>query len=127
MPKFDPKILGRVQKLIALAGSTNEHEARNAAFLAIKLIREYDLRIEAPPTGLNFESTLSDIFTEIRTRPRKPPANPFAKQRPVPKPKPKPANEITQEELDEIFRPSEPPPKPVEPSEEELDDLFKKL
>jgi hypothetical protein len=39
----DAKMLERVGKLIALAGSTNEHEARNAAYLACKLIREHKL------------------------------------------------------------------------------------
>jgi hypothetical protein len=34
------KVLERVQKLIALAGSDNENEARNAAVLACRLIRE---------------------------------------------------------------------------------------
>lgn len=32
--------IDRIQKLIALAGSANEHEARSAAYLACKLIRE---------------------------------------------------------------------------------------
>src|SRR6185503_14887480 len=32
--------LDRIRKLIALSGSANEHEARSAAFLACKLIRE---------------------------------------------------------------------------------------
>jgi hypothetical protein len=44
-------ILDRVQKLLALAASPNMHEARNAALLAAKLIKEHDLEIrerEAP-------------------------------------------------------------------------------
>lgn len=41
----DPKVVERVQKLIALAGSNNENEARNAAYLAAKLIREHKLSI----------------------------------------------------------------------------------
>lgn len=35
----------RIEKLIALAGSANEHEARSAAFLACKLIREGGYRL----------------------------------------------------------------------------------
>ncbi len=35
----------RIEKLIALAGSANEHEARSAAFLACKLIREGGYRV----------------------------------------------------------------------------------
>lgn len=35
----------RIQKLIALSGSANEHEARSAAYLACKLLREGDYRI----------------------------------------------------------------------------------
>ena len=38
-------ILDRVNKLIALAASPNLHEARNAAVLAAKLIREHHLEI----------------------------------------------------------------------------------
>ncbi len=37
--------LDRIRKLIALSGSANEHEARSAAFLACKLIREGDYRV----------------------------------------------------------------------------------
>jgi hypothetical protein len=35
----------RIEKLIALSGSANEHEARSAAFLACKLIREGGFRV----------------------------------------------------------------------------------
>lgn len=35
----------RIEKLIALAGSANEHEARSAAYLACKLIREGKYRL----------------------------------------------------------------------------------
>lgn len=41
--------IDRIQKLIALSGSTNEHEARSAAFLACKLIREGDYRVVETP------------------------------------------------------------------------------
>ena len=42
----------RVRKLVALAGSPFEQEARTSAYLACKLIREHGLRVEsgeAPP------------------------------------------------------------------------------
>lgn len=39
--------IDRITKLIALSGSANEHEARSAAFLACKLIREGDYRVVA--------------------------------------------------------------------------------
>jgi hypothetical protein len=38
----------RIEKLIALSGSANEHEARSAAYLACKLIREGGFRVIAP-------------------------------------------------------------------------------
>lgn len=37
----------RIEKLIALSGSANEHEARSAAYLACKLIREGGFRVVA--------------------------------------------------------------------------------
>ncbi len=42
-------ILERVQRLIALSASSNENEARSAAMLAARLIREHKLVIMAPP------------------------------------------------------------------------------
>jgi len=41
--------IDRIHKLIALSGSENEHEARSAAFLACKLIREGAYRVVAAP------------------------------------------------------------------------------
>lgn len=41
-------IVDRVRKLIALAGSANEHEARTSAWLAVKAIRENDLEVVVP-------------------------------------------------------------------------------
>jgi hypothetical protein len=41
-------VLDRVRKLLALAASPNAHEARNAAFLAAKLIREHGLELREP-------------------------------------------------------------------------------
>jgi hypothetical protein len=37
----------RIEKLIALSGSANEHEARSAAYLACKMIREGGFRVIA--------------------------------------------------------------------------------
>lgn len=39
-------IVDRVRKLIALAGSPNEHESRSAAAMACRLIREHGLHLE---------------------------------------------------------------------------------
>ena len=38
-------MIEKIEKLIALSGSANEHEARSAAFLACKLIREGGYRV----------------------------------------------------------------------------------
>jgi Protein of unknown function (DUF2786) len=43
-------VLDRVRKLLALAASSNAHEARNAAYLAAKLIREHGLELHEPAT-----------------------------------------------------------------------------
>lgn len=42
-------VLERIQKLIALASSPNEHEARTAAVLAAKLIRQHRVVLALPP------------------------------------------------------------------------------
>jgi hypothetical protein len=39
--------IDRIEKLIALSGSANEHEARSAAYLACKMIREGGHRVVA--------------------------------------------------------------------------------
>lgn len=39
--------IDRIEKLIALSGSANEHEARSAAYFACKLIREGGYRVVA--------------------------------------------------------------------------------
>lgn len=46
------KILAKVRDLIALASSPNEHEARNAAMLAVTLIRENGLRVTFEGTAV---------------------------------------------------------------------------
>ena len=44
-------IVSRVRKLIALSGSSNENEARTAAFLACRLIRQHGLDVGDPVGG----------------------------------------------------------------------------
>jgi len=41
-------IVDRVRKLVALAGSPNEHESRSAAAMACRLIREHGLHVSDP-------------------------------------------------------------------------------
>ena len=41
-------IVDRVRKLIALAGSPNDHESRSAAAMACRLIREHGLHVDDP-------------------------------------------------------------------------------
>lgn len=44
--------LDRIQKLVELAvGSSNEHEARNAAVLACKMLREHDVVLTLPKSN----------------------------------------------------------------------------
>ena len=42
-------IVERVQQLMALAGSPNENEARNAALLAVQLIKKHGLVLTSAP------------------------------------------------------------------------------
>lgn len=44
-------VIERVRKLLALSASSNAHEARNAAYLAAKLIREHGLELHEPAQG----------------------------------------------------------------------------
>lgn len=44
-------IVQRVRKLVALSGSPNENEARTAAFVACRLIREHGLHIGDSASG----------------------------------------------------------------------------
>ena len=73
--------------MIALSGSANEHEARSAAFLACKLIREGDYRVVESAAA---EPLWSDPFDgwsspppQRRPRERRPPAD-TRPRRPVP-------------------------------------------
>jgi hypothetical protein len=44
-------VLERLQRLIALSESPNEHEARNAAVLAVRLIRQHRVTFSLPEAG----------------------------------------------------------------------------
>jgi hypothetical protein len=43
-------VLDRIQHLLALASSPNEHEARNAALLAAQLIKKHGVQLTMPAT-----------------------------------------------------------------------------
>lgn len=82
--------IGRIEKLIALAGSANEHEARSAAFLACKLIREGGYRLVEADHDPWAEHVAAAAAAWARPRPRaersaprKPPPD-LRPRRPVP-------------------------------------------
>src|SRR5580704_1406133 len=69
-------VLQRVQHLIALSSSPNENEARNAAVLAVRLIRKHGLVVSAParkPSGSSAKRSssgsrrASDAIEKIRS------------------------------------------------------------
>jgi hypothetical protein len=64
-------VLDRVNKLLALAASSNMHEARNAAVLAARLIRDHGLVVREPE--------------ERPAAPRRPTPKPARVKTPVPK------------------------------------------
>jgi Protein of unknown function (DUF2786) len=69
--------IDRIEKLIALSGSTNEHEARSAAYVACKLIREGGYRVVASapePWADRFPPSAWAASPEraARSRPRQP-------------------------------------------------------
>lgn len=49
----------RIEKLIALSGSANEHEARSAAYLACKMIREGAYRVIEPASSASASASAS--------------------------------------------------------------------
>jgi hypothetical protein len=51
-------VLERVERLIALATSPNENEARNAAMLAVQLIRKHRLVLSNPPANAGSSSRM---------------------------------------------------------------------
>jgi len=56
------QIVARIRRLIAQASSGNENEARNAAYMACKLIREH--KVELYPAGAVRQDPASAIGTE---------------------------------------------------------------
>jgi hypothetical protein len=54
-------VVEKVEQLIALATSPNEHEARNAALLAVQLIRKHRLVLSLPAHS-------SGGFSRVRTK-----------------------------------------------------------
>lgn len=64
----------RIEKLIALSGSDNEHEARSAALLACKLIREGGYRIVSADHAEPVDPFPSWVWREAPPpEPRRPP------------------------------------------------------
>lgn len=74
----------RIEKLIALSGSANEHEARSAAFLACKLIREGGYRVVSSEPREPIDPFPDYVWQEVRRpAPRRPPPD-VRPRRPVP-------------------------------------------
>ncbi|MBN9166303.1 MAG: hypothetical protein BGO98_31935 [Myxococcales bacterium 68-20] len=76
--------IDRIEKLIALAGSANEHEARSAAYLACKLIRDGGYRVVAKAADPWDEAFTASAWTAYATR-----AEPQARRRPAPDTRPR--------------------------------------
>ena len=68
-------MIEKIEKLIALSGSANEHEARSAAFLACKLIREGGYRVVSAQAGAAAADPWDELFRAARP-PRRPAARP---------------------------------------------------
>jgi len=66
-------VLERIQQLLALSTSPNEHEARNAALLAARLIREHKVQLALPARSPTPRETR-------RTTPREAPRKSTPKQ-----------------------------------------------
>jgi len=67
-------VVEKVHQLIALATSPNEHEARNAALLAVQLIRKHRLLLSLPTSpsgGVPRVRTKSDPGREASAQPAK--------------------------------------------------------
>lgn len=63
-------LLTKLDRLLALAASPNDHEARNAAMLACRLIRDNKLVITEPGTVTTTgtpDAWLGDIYAAVRT------------------------------------------------------------
>lgn len=112
------KLIERINKLIALSASSNENEARNAAYLAAKLIRENGVVLREK--GAAEEDTadgLEEFFRWARAQaPAPPPRQP--RQRPA-RPKEPPRKNPG------WGTPSAQPSKARAASQDELNDMFK--
>lgn len=80
-----PDVLEKVNKLLALATSSFEHEARTSAFLAVKLINEHKLTLSYP---FGYRPPV-DPTPPKASKPKKP--------KPPPKPEPRTRQELKEE------------------------------
>jgi hypothetical protein len=76
--------IGRIEKLVALAASANEHEARSAAYLACKLIRDGGYRVVAPAADPWADPFTASAWAAPPAHARRPPA-----RRPAPDTRPR--------------------------------------
>ncbi len=79
-------MIDKIMKLIALTASPNENEARNAAFLACKMIREQKLEVverDVMPSPVSYE----DLFRKAAEAAYARPYQPTAYARPYQPPK----------------------------------------
>jgi hypothetical protein len=79
--------IDRIEKLIALSGSTNEHEARSAAYLACKMIREGGYRVVAATAAADpwddpFRAAAYEAWAAPPPARRPPPRRPAPDTRP---------------------------------------------
>ncbi len=80
-------MIDKIMKLIALTASPNENEARNAAFLACKMIREQKLEVvecEAMPSPVSYEDLFRRAAEAAYSRPYQPPVYSRTYQPPKP-------------------------------------------
>ncbi|MDB4943295.1 MAG: hypothetical protein JWP97_2829 [Labilithrix sp.] len=68
--------LARIEKLIALTASESEHEARSAAYLACKLIREGGFRVVAREAERTEDPFAAAGWRPWPSPPRRPPSPP---------------------------------------------------
>lgn len=80
--------IDRIEKLIALSGSTNEHEARSAAYLACKLIREGGYRVVAEAPAEAWQDPFAAWAEAVASRRRRPDPEPRPR-RPAPDTRPR--------------------------------------
>lgn len=64
MSTLTPKVLQKLDKLIALSGSDQIEEARTAAFMACKIIRDNEIRLGSFKEAGNAEPRVATQHTE---------------------------------------------------------------